>query len=66
MKKFYVEIRETGDVLEECATYEEARAIVREYQEEDRSNVYLDKNYYAIFERDPGGDGWDAVFHGYF
>lgn len=43
-----IQDRETGTTIEECATYEEAKAILTEYEETDRQEGAYTENFYEI------------------
>jgi hypothetical protein len=47
-KKYYTAARETGDIIDEFDTYEEAEEAIREYEEEDKEDGTYEDNFYDI------------------
>lgn len=52
MKKIYTADRETGTFIEECATIEEAKAKIKEYEEKDKVDGTYEKDFYAVVDSD--------------
>lgn len=52
MKKYITIDREAGNVIDEFATLEEAKAAIESYEAEDRANDCYEENFYDIKECD--------------
>jgi hypothetical protein len=55
MGKFNVEITESGDILEICNTFEEAKRIIKDEEERDKimfRSAEGEKGYYSIRNTD--------------
>lgn len=47
-QKYIVRDRESGNVIEECETIEEARDIVKSYEQEDMEDGSFTPDFYEI------------------
>lgn len=50
METIKIQNRETGTVIELASTMQEAKNIVKSYEEEDRNNGEFIENFYEIVE----------------
>lgn len=46
---FVVRDREAGNIIEYCGTYEEAKKLITQYEEEDMNDNIFEPNFYEIF-----------------
>lgn len=46
---YIIRDREAGNVIEECATIEEARETICRYEADDRKNGIYEANFYEIY-----------------
>lgn len=50
MKKYLIQDREAGNVIEECDTLEEAEKVLAEYEAEDEKDGTYTPDFYEIVE----------------
>lgn len=50
MKTYIIRDSESGNVIEEASSYQEAKEIVARYEEQDKKEVNFTKNFYEILE----------------
>ena len=50
--KVYVANKETGAIIEECDTIEEAKSVIRQYEADDREDGTYTEGYYDIVDAD--------------
>lgn len=50
MSKIYTADKETGTFIEECASIEEAKQLIAEYEYQDKINDVYSENFYDIVD----------------
>lgn len=52
MKKFIIQDREAGNVIEKFKTLQEAQNKLQEYEEQDKAEGIYEENFYEIVEKE--------------
>ena len=52
MKKFVIQDKQTGTLIDEFTTYEQAQNQLEEYEEQDRQEGIYEADFYEIAERE--------------
>lgn len=50
MKKFIIRDRETGTCIEEVETLDDAKKLLKKYEEEDKQDGIYEENFYEIYD----------------
>lgn len=48
--KYYTSDRETGTIIEEFNSYEEALDAISDYEQEDKNNGDYEENFYSVVD----------------
>lgn len=48
--EIYVADRETGTLIEECASIEDAKRLIVEYEEQDKADCVYEPDFYDIVD----------------
>lgn len=62
MKKYILRDREAGNFIEEVTTYEEAKAILEEWEREDKEEGEFIPNFYELVEMELKDGKWEVNF----